>query len=767
MWRGCINFPIIMKIEFHKLWKLLMVPLLLVPFVGCSDDDDDTQELKGAALTIDEAYYNINVDATETFYSFTFTANAVWKASVEDVTGSWFTLLTTSGTGGTNQAMKFEFTKNTDKDSRSAVVKIACGSDVKTINFTQAGTNREMMTEADVPNYDKFYYPGDASYTKSKESMFYSDSSYGWYHYKQSDHFFVFWDKQFGDDPNSSDVPEELRVDIDDLLAKAEGFYKTNIDILKMAETGQGKSYLDQYKMQIWLIYSTGWVATGSGYGDTIGALWVTPSTCKPVGSTIAHEIGHSFQYQVYADQVLNGAPADYSTGFRYGWGGTGGCTYWEQCAQWQSMYDYPYEKFGQDFNPWLVHYHRHFCHEWMRYQSYWLQNYWVAKHGVEAFSAIWKESASPEDPIMTYVRLYCGGDYAKFWEEYYDFASRMVTYDIDDVRQYKDGYWSLSSNYKTSLFGIGDKEYQVAYASVPETSGFNIIRLNVPNGGGEVSVDFKALAPGSALADGDAGNYLGTNEAVVGTTTRYNTNSGNTDVKFYYGFVAVVNGSAQYSTPAFNAEGTTSYNVPAGASELYMVVVPAPATYNQHAWDENDLNDETWPYSFKISGTDVFGNVYIDEDQDPQSIELAYTLSCDAATDGYELGTIDFSANGDIDKIAQAFVMQPSAISAVYVANAAPAEGIVVFGLIQPDGNITYDFTANGGYYVQADGYVGSWANQDPIWVEYNADNFILTYGHYPGMTAQGNTYNPKPCLVYTKNGVQYVVTINLTMNF
>ena len=52
-------------------------------------------------------------------------------------------------------------------------------------------------------------------------------------------------------------MPEVLRVDIDDLLAKAEQFYRTNIET-KFADTGQNKSFLDKYKMEIYLLYQTG-----------------------------------------------------------------------------------------------------------------------------------------------------------------------------------------------------------------------------------------------------------------------------------------------------------------------------------------------------------------------------------------------------------------------------------------------------------------------------------------------------------------------------
>lgn len=192
--------------------------------------------------------------------------------------------------------------------------------------------------------------------------MFSRDAKWSFYRHKQSEHFIVFWEVGFGKDPNAKSVSESMRVDVDDLLAKAEQFYLTNIETLKFAEVGQGKSYLDRYKMQIYLLYQEEWLATGSGYDDVIGALWINPSTCKPVGSTIAHEIGHSFQYQVYCDKLLNGAAKDFHQGFRYGFGpnGEGGNGFWEQCAQWQSLQTYPQELFGYHVDVWKANYHRH-----------------------------------------------------------------------------------------------------------------------------------------------------------------------------------------------------------------------------------------------------------------------------------------------------------------------------------------------------------------------------------------------------------------------
>lgn len=757
----------------YRFLKFFFASLMLGFAVTSCSDSDEPEAPKGGMITINQADQNINVDCDAEWQSFTFVTRAAWTAELEEK-ADWLTLAQTSGAGGASQKIGFDLNRNTKKESRTATIVIKCAGETAKVVVTQAGTTRDEIDPADIPNYEMFYYPGPQSeYFTSKEALLLSDSKYNWNHMKQSKHFFCFWDTRFGPDPNGADVPDWAKVDVDDLLEKAEHFYQTNVETLKMTTTGKGISMLDSYKMQIWLIYDEGWTATGSGWGE-IGALWVTPSTCKPVGSVIAHEIGHSFQFQAGADRAYASGEDVSGFGFRYGFGGSGGCAYWEQCAQWQSMYDYPYEQFGQDFNPWLVHYHRHFNHEWMRYQSYWLQSYWVMLHGIDVFGSIWHESNYPEDPIDTYVRLYLGGDYGKFWEEYYDYAARMVNWDIDNVREYKDNYWGKSSNYKTSLFQIGEYEYQVSYSSVPETAGFNIIRLNVPAGGGNVSVDFKALPVGSALADGDTGAYLkGDNEAVGGNTSHYNLNTINkSDPDFRYGFVAIAGGQSTYSDHTHNAEGTATFTVPANTDELYLVVVPTPAQYNQHAWDVDDLTDVQWPYSFKIKGTDLFGNMDIDPDNDPQDLQLSYDLACDAALGDYVIGTIDLSSNGDLAKLAQAFVMQPAELSAVTQAplngtTGTPAEGNVVFGLVQANGNIGYDYTANAGFYITAEGNIGSWGNNDPIWVEYDKENFVLTYGHKPGCSVAGTTYTVKPCLVYTKGGKQYVATFQLNLNF
>ena len=90
--------------------------------------------------------------------------------------------------------------------------------------------------------------------------MFSESAKYSWTRYRQSEHFFVFWEPGFGSDPNDQSVPNNLRVDVHDLLAKAEIFYETYVTKDNFSTIGQGISYLDKYKLEIYLLYTPDWV---------------------------------------------------------------------------------------------------------------------------------------------------------------------------------------------------------------------------------------------------------------------------------------------------------------------------------------------------------------------------------------------------------------------------------------------------------------------------------------------------------------------------
>ena len=201
-------------------------------------------------------------------------------------------------------------------------------------------TDSEVQGKATVlPSGKKLFFPVQDDL---RSMDFYDDNSRLSYHRMvSSENFVVFWEKGFGDDPKSAPPLNgvDMTVDLDDLLEKGERFYKLYHDSLNFVTPGN--SNVDSIRMMVIVHYTTTWTAYGGGYDDVIGALWVNPATMKPVGQTIAHEFGHSFQYQVYCDDPNKEA------GFRQGQSGTSqdGNSFWEMCAQhmaWQNIALFP-----------------------------------------------------------------------------------------------------------------------------------------------------------------------------------------------------------------------------------------------------------------------------------------------------------------------------------------------------------------------------------------------------------------------------------------
>ena len=718
---------------------------------------ESVQELK-------ELPFSYEVDAT----TVEFTAKGAWHVELEDGV-DWVYFTPAVGKKGEN-TIKVSVAQNTSDTPRAALFNIVSGEEKVMFTVRQpefGGVLKEIeepespyIDPATIPDYEKFF-----ANSEHGEQILNKSANFSFARYKQSEHFFVFWEPGFGDNPNAATVPAALRVDIDDLLEKAEHFFDTNVNKLGMATVGEGKSYLDQYKMQIYLLYQDEWLATGSGYDNVIGALWVNPSTCQPVGSTIAHEIGHSFQYQVYCDKVLQGAPDDLRHGFRYGFDADGvtGCAYWEQCAQWQAMVDYPEEMFGYHVPNWTANCHRIFYHEYMRYASYWLQHDWVARHGVEAYGRIWRESAFPEDPIETYTRIYNNSDMQKTYDELYDYAAHMVYYDLPGVKEYATQ--EVKGNYSTSLYRVDNNKYQVAYSSTPGTAGFNVIRL-MTSAGKKVSVKVDALAAGSALAPKDPGSVVNADGGIVGATKNYN-NQSNTTSNFRYGFVAIVAGNPVYSAMSKGAEGTASYDVPADASELYFVIMGAPDTYNRVPWDETEKNDEQWPYTITVSDTDVYDynepELPVYEKVDANTMNVSYNVVIDPSDEDWSVGALNLMSAEMCEFFGVDFAgLSDLMLEPILDEQVVKTEGKIVVFNRNADGSLADMPTANIGYWVTADGTAASYGESE---IYYETSGINLTLGKKGAVGAAGETLTMRPVYVYTANGVEK--TVNITVNY
>lgn len=553
-----------------------------------------------------------------------------------------------------------------------------------------------------------------------------SESLWSYYRMAYSDNFIVFWEKGFGSDPATA-AEQAMRVDIKDLLQKAELFYDVNVNKLQFAD--EKKSNIGKYRMMIFLKYQSEWLATGSGYDDVIGALWVNPSTCQPVGSVIAHEVGHSFQYQTYCD-----TPAS-TCGWRYGFGvnSEGGNCWWEQCAQWQAYKIYPEEQFtNYNYAGYLENGHKHLLHEEPRYSNYFIQDYWCMKHGIEFIGKLWRESKKPEDPIETYQRL-TGINQKIFNDEIFDAARHFVFWDIDGIREAGKSYGGRPQCKLTALEG---NYYSIDSLQCIENYGYNAIALNVPAKSAMVSASFVGMV--------GASGYRSKNVDKAG---------------WRYGFVAYLkDGSCAYSDVFSEKEGTATFSCPADCEKLYFVVTGAPVTHWHHAWDDNDTNDEQWPYKVKFNGTNVYGQIAIDPDATPEAVTFFYQVEVPFSATEYTQAAAEIN----LQQLCQAVTLTPEQIRDHWGEE-------VLFAGINSDGTLTFTSTANDpGHWFDVNGNVCSWGDTAKIYSELNKDTFVFTIGQYPGHCKVGEKYKMKQILDYEyEKGkkVQVTFVFNVTV--
>ena len=612
----------------------------------------------------------------------------------------------------------------------------------------------------------KIYIPQEWRQQRS-DTLLYAesdpDNKYTWSksRSKETDNVIVFWDKYYGD-KSPSQTSGFYHVDIDDLLAKCEAFF--DLEINQLGFVDPISSNLSKYKVMVLMNHTQEWTCYGGGYDYQVSALWLNPSTCKPVGHSVAHEIGHSFHYMCYSEASNHGADRSCQTGF-HGAVGNGSVT-WEQTAQWQANQSYPEEMYNQSIGVFRNSHNYAYTHEWHRYQSYWFFYYLCQLYGdIKTVANVWNY---PETTVKDFNQVLM--DYKQLsvrdlYKLYFDQACRLVTWDLDVCKPYRNNYIG-DFTYRCAL--TADGRYQVALASCPQGTGFNVIPLQVPEAGTDVTTHLTGLRPNAALADADPGEYLDGNSQYSKYSQRHYIMGGSrTDRGFRMGYVALMkDGSRRYfSEDSVYCQGASivtedySMTVPEGVSQLWLVVSPALKHYTQHKWDEKIDADDMWPYQLQFEGTDigaratVYASPTIDG-RDISDVTYTYDVTFPRDTQGYSGASVSVSGQAAAT-LGTAFQMQNTDIASKMqnYSSSGPSNGRVMFYAVNPDGQLAKSgSTANGyGHWFDKSGKVCAYSS-GYVYSEFNASSLVFTLGQYPGKCANGSKYTIRQALRYKK---------------
>ena len=617
----------------------------------------------------------------------------------------------------------------------------------------------------------KVYIPDEWRWNSSLYAESDPDGTHTWSKSRsvENDDIVIFWDNGYTTKPNELPRSDFYYIDLDDLMRKCQSFY--DLEYRKLGFVDTLTTNLNKYKMMVLLLHTDEWSCYGSGYDFEVNALWVNPQPCHPVGHSVAHEVGHSFHYMCYAAACGHNhqSSTTIGTGFHLAVGN--GQTIWEQTAQWQANQSYPAEMFNQSIGVFRNSHNYAFSHEWHRYQSYWF-HYYLCQHydDITTVAQVWRQPMTGavdfNQSLMALKQL----TPRDLYRLYFDYACRCATWDFDACAPYRNNYIG-DFNYRCVLTDEG--EYQVAHYSCPQSTGFNVIPLQVPAPGTEVVTHLTGLAVGAPLLDADPGEYLNGDTGTSTTDNRHYVNGGPRASRgFRMGYVALMDdGSRQYfAADSVYCQGTRlvtedyAFRVPEGVSRLWLVVAPALKTYFQHKWDETIDHDDMWPYRFSIEGTDIGARalVYANPTLDGRDIaDATFTYDVTFPADANEHSGTSVTVSGRAAAtLGTAFQLQLSSITTKMQewSTQGPANGRIMFYAVRPTGELAPSgSTANGyGHWFTAAGNVCQYSS-GTVYSEFLPSSMTFYLGQYPGRCTEGKTYTVRQALRYRKNPKEY----------
>lgn len=399
-----------------------------------------------------------------------------------------------------------------------------------------------------------------------------ADGQFDHTHKMESDNLVLFWDKSFGSNP-AEYIDQNRRFYPEKILAEGERFFNYYVNKLKFADRFTSQSA--RYKMIIWMFNDDETTAYGWG-NDGVGMMWMRPCRANTYPyCALAHEMGHSFQYMVEADGArgFTGCPlVEYTSQWML----------WQVYSEWPTL-----EKFHLDTYMKQTHYS--LFNEVNQYHAPQFMEYWSNKHGLDIIARIWKEAQGKEDPVQTYQRL-TGLTQEQFNDEIYDAATRFITWDVPRIKTLCSSY---ANEHQCKLKKTSGDWYRIPAERCPQNYGYNAIRLQVPESGQDIQLDFKGIAGDTAY------HAVHTDKA-----------------GWRYGFVAVLKNSACVYGSMYTGQNgvnpTVTFNVPEDTQFLWLVVTGAPTAHWDYYKQWGELSKEKgqeaqWPYEVRLQGTKFF----------------------------------------------------------------------------------------------------------------------------------------------------------------
>ena len=640
--------------------------------------------------------------------------------------------------------------------------------------LTTAHAYNEIRAYNDETGEKGIYLPNvwKNGYDSASGEYTYDGVSYNVARSRESDNFVVFWSSEYG-----STAPDELTstdfyyVDIDYMLEQAEAFYELYTKELGFVDPEKSTT-LSKYKCMICLIHTTTWMAYGGGYDYVVPALWINPSTCKPIGHTVAHEIGHAFHYMCFAEAGNHNESSTVNTGFHLRCGN--GQSIWEQTAQWQAANAFPAEMFSQSYPLFGNCANYAFSHEWMRYQSYWFHFYLCDYYGDKTMvGQVWNQpmtgqtDGTASDFCMAYMALK-GISEEQFFERYHDYAMHCATYDFSAAKNYRSNYIGRFDYHAVKL---GEEKYQVSYSSTPQCSGFNVIELAVPAAGTSVTTHLTGLKPGSALADGDPAVYNNgeANNLIAANVTKYNavTRPSARGFRVGYAFYKTDGTTEYYNDGIVHCLGKEEITeditatVPSGTSRMFLVITPSLTTYISHRWDEKITNDDQWPYQFELEGTTA-KSVTVDvaepkfemmiDGREIADLTLTYDVTL-PPTNGYDGAIVNIAGSG-LNALCTAFQMQGDDIfSKILTYSSGQQKGTIMNYPVNASGTLqSLGKTTNGdfGHWFNASGTAISYGTSGSAYAEFTKSTKSALVGQYPNANPDGTKRTIREALKY-----------------